>query len=231
MTDQVTEFKQLLDSAKGATGDQPVKNDFSNILGEIKNEKGEPKYSTVEDALTALRASQEHISTLESENQMYREQQQSSKAIEDILAQLDSTSNKSDDNQSGYKMEDIQNVVEDAIKRREANAAAQGNLKSVKERLTTAYGEKANEVYSKKAEDLGLSVEMLDHLAAISPKAVTAYFDSKGSSTTKVVNSSVNTEAFLSQQKQQEKPRGVMFGASTQDMITSWKAAAEQLNN
>ncbi len=233
MTDQVEQFKQLLDSAQQRTGgDQPPKEDLPEFLKEITNEKGEPKYSSVEDALKALKASQEHISTLESENKMYKEKQQSNKAVEDILAQLDSTNNNTDDNQEGFSMEDIQKVVEGVIESKEASAAAQRNLSTVKENLTNQYGEKAQEVYANKAKDLGLSVEMLDHLATISPKAVTEYFGNKNSgTTTKMINSSVNTEAFLAQQRTEEKSGPVMFGASTADMLNSWKAAAEQVNN
>lgn len=235
MTDQVSQFNELLNgTGKSAASDQGARDDYSQLLEEITNEQGEPKYSNVEDAIKALKNSQEHISTLEMENHQLREGMQKAKTVDDILGQLDSTRNQSDDNQTSFSMEDIASYIEQTLEQREARLAAQGNLSSVKDRLVSTYGEKADEVYANKAQELGLSTDMLDHLAAISPQAVTAYFDNKSSSnttTSKNLSGTVNTEAFQKHNESPQAPKSIMYGASTEDMISAWKQTYDNLNN
>lgn len=230
MTDQVTQFQQLLDSSQAAVSDKGTNNDINAVLQGIVNEKGEPKYSNVEDAIKALKASQEHISTLESENSQLRERTQTSATIEDIMAQLDSTKNNTGDSQQNFSVEDITGLVEKTLVQRESQQQAMGNLGSVKGKLSETFGDKADEVYSSKAKDLGLSVEMLDHLAAISPKAVMEYFGTKGSATGKNIQSSVNTDAFQQYNQAPEKAKPIMYGSNSEDIVSAWRKATENLN-
>ena len=55
-----TQPTQNGDNTPGAQGS----NDLANLLGSIKNERGEPKYKSVEDALVGLRNAQEYIPQL-----------------------------------------------------------------------------------------------------------------------------------------------------------------------
>lgn len=236
MSDQdASLFQGMLESTPpkgtGAVSDQGTRTQepskvpaVNEMLSEIKNERGEPKYKTVEDAIAALKASQEHISTLETENQEFKGKLQEAMTIEQLKEHLNSTKNTSDDNQQSISMEDIQNLVSHTLEEKENVKRATDNQRTVVSELTQKYGDKAEELYNKKAQDLGLNVEDLNMLAARAPKAVLQYFDIAHKSG-KNITGSVNTESFQ-KHNTTEPPKTVMYGASTSDLVASWKASA-----
>lgn len=234
MTDKVEMFKSMIDSTQSAVLDPGTKTQLNGdkdpvttTLAEIVNERGEQKYNTVEDAIKALKASQEHISTLERENKEYKDKVQEATTMEDILAQLDSTKNSSDDNQNNLSMEDVKKLVSQTLEETENIKTAKQNQETVVASLIQVYGDKAEEQYYSKAEELGLSVEEMDRLAARSPVAVLQYFNvQKDKDTSKSIQGSVNTENFQQYNTSPQEPKPVMYGASTKDLVNAWRAHA-----
>lgn len=242
MTDQVNGdtkgvFEQMLQGNtntnpdQGKNASQGSTNPSFAILDEIKNERGEPKYKTVEDALAALKASQEYIPTLEKENQELRSVASEAKTIEQLMAQINSTKNSTGDNHERFSPEDIKTLVSQTLQETESKKIAQQNQQAVVDKLVEVFGEKAEEQYINKAKDLGLTLQEFNQLASRSPKAVLNYFsDASKGTPAKTTNGTVNTESHTFYSAKKVAPQTVMFGASTHDMVNAWRNAAVTVN-
>jgi len=234
MSDQGEMFKSMLEGTPAAVSDQETKlpltgesDEVKNLLTEITNERGEPKYQTVTDAVKALKASQEHISTLEKENQEYKEQVKGEATVTEILEQLNSAKNKTDDSQDKISLEDVQNIVSKTLESTETAKIAQKNQSAVVSTLVSLYGDKAEEKYNAKAVELGLTEQELNTLASRSPKAVLQYFDATiAKETNKPIQGTVNTEGFQQHTTKPQEPKPVMYGASSSELVSAWKAHA-----
>jgi hypothetical protein len=194
------------------------------------------KYRSIEDALKSVPHAQTHISTLEKELADAREQLAKTKAAEELLETLKAQQNVAptsvpsvDTNQI---LTQVGSLVEKKLQETRAAEIAQSNQKAVVEALTAKFGDKAEAQYTAIAVASGLDVATLNSLAARSPQAVLklAGIDSKSvePATTKPA-STINTEAFAAQPKQQQQVKGVMYGATTADVLSAWKAARPQL--
>lgn len=218
----------MSDQDESTTEKVDINKMFADQLASIKNDQGSPKYSSVEDALKALQNSQEHIKKLEVENQNMREKESESKAIDDILLALNSKKEGSDDSQNRVDPEAIKKLVELTFSEKEKKMTAANNKKSVIESLAKKFGDKAEEKYLSRAQELGMSVEDMDSLAKQSPKAALAFFSGMETAVTKNITSSVNTTNFMKSPPQ--KPKSVMFGASSEEMLSTWRQAAASVN-
>lgn len=209
---------------------------FADQLAAIKNDQGIPKYSDVSTALHALKASQGHINTLESENETLRTGSKQSTDMSEILEILNSNTD-SDEKTSNQQLnpEYLKELVSSAITEQQAETEAKQSQKEVVVALEKAYGEKANEVYLQKASELGLQVEELNRLSALSSKAVLSHFkDAQSDDFSKNSTGTVNTDTLSQQNTSVEVENKIMFGASTQDMKNVWAAAkadVEKLQN
>jgi hypothetical protein len=193
------------------------------------------KYRSIEDALKSVPHAQTHISTLEKELADAREQLAKTKAAEELLEalkaqqQVPTSAPAVDPNQI---LTQVGSLVEKKLQETRAAEIAQSNQKTVVEALTAKFGDKAEAQYTAIAAASGLDVATLNSLAARSPQAVLklAGIDSKSvePATTKPA-STINTEAFAAQPKQQQQAKGVMYGATTADVLSAWKAARPQL--
>ena len=249
VTDQATIFNEpntKTEQPTQQTPDQTVTPDqgaktpdmneiFADKLAQITNDQGEQKYSNVFTALEALKATQDHVKTLEGENKQLREEHTKAATMDEILQQM--TANKDqtvETKTSGFDAESVKGVTRQTLQEIMAEQAAADNQKSVVEQLKKKFGsqEKAEEQYIAKAAELGLSTDVLDNLAASSPKAVLNYFDVKGEVTpNKNVEGSVNTEAFKAHQEKTEAPKNIMYGADSVDIVNAWKAAGQAVQN
>lgn len=241
MTDQSTIFGQEAAAQQPAT--TPANTDqvgnsaqgkaesaaaFMERLAAIKNDEGIQKYSSVEDALDALSASQEHIKRLERENADFRGKEIKAHTTEEILSLLNSSKKDEGDNQNQIDMEQIKGLIQQTVSERESAIRAKENQKLVSSALTAMYGEKAEEIYLSKARELGIDVGSMDSLASASPKAVLAYFNTKSGNVGQNVNGTVNTETFVTP-KEATNPN-IMFGASKTQVMDLWREIASSVN-
>ena len=237
MSDQDNIFQAALEKASSDQDKKTTQNVdynavFADKLSSIKNEKGEAKYRSVEDALSALEVSQQHIAQIEKENSELREKTAQAKAVDDLLAKLDSRNNFSDDNQNTFSAEDIEHLVSQTLNKNEQVKAAKSNQSSVAQKLTEIYGEKAEDEYIRKAQELGMSVQAFDNLAASAPKAVLAYFSNAKNVDTRNNQGTVNTENLNKNSNELYKPsKSLMYGASTKDITEAWKQVSSQITD
>jgi hypothetical protein len=157
---------------------------FVEKLLEIKREDGTPKYESVEAALDALKASQEHIRTIEAQNAEYKTKAQEAEELKATLERLKGNIVNQEKPagspapQGGLSEEAAAQLFEQKLAERDLAKTMEGNLKQVNNQLIEKFGtaDVAGQKVKEKAAELGLSLEDLKALSAKTPKAVLALF-------------------------------------------------------
>lgn len=206
-----TESTQTPNNGNAATPNSQNQPDYTTLLSAIRNEAGEQKYKTLEDALNALKHSQEYIPQLkqqlserEQELQRVSGEKRSQEEIERTVQELARKLNEQQaDKPQVLSQEQIAELVNRTLTQTKTQEQAKANQESVVRKLTDVFGEKAEEKYIEAAADMGLSVEEMNALAAKSPKAVLKALgvtDQVKQQTGAPIGSSVNSAAFQPRQ-------------------------------
>lgn len=225
----------------------PQPNPLEDLLKGIVNDKGEQKYASVQDALYALKHSQEYIPKLKnelSEEQRERErllaENEKVRELEEAVLQLTQRQSEASTNAQTLNPDDIAKVVKDQIERDRLEASYRTNQGEVVQNLQRTYGEKAEEVFNAKAQELGISVQEMNALAAKSPKAVLTMLGVSGQAVHRQANiaptsGSINsaglrqaTESFVGRSQ-----TSVKVGATTADLHAAFsdsKKMVEELH-
>lgn len=212
--------------APGNGAPTPQSDQLGNLLGMIKNERGEQKYKTVEEALNALAHSQAYIPQLKAELDATKNSLSEAEAakakiqeLEQTVLRLTQNNTPNVDQPVGLSEEDIAALVTKTLQRNQEAAIQKQNLDSVVNKVREVHGEKAAEFFYGKAKELGLSQEQINSLAASSPQAALSLL---GVGTANIPNrsapnTSINTSAFQPRQDTfvTVNTEGVMGGATT----------------
>lgn len=150
------------------------------MLQSIKNEKGEPKYKTVEDAIKALQHSQSYIPTLTEEKKRMEFELEQLRSQVGKVNELETTvKNLIEKSQSpattaapAIDEGKIKELISNSINEVKTREDMDRNAKSVVATVASKFGDKAEEVFYGKAAELGMSKAEINHLAATRPKAV-----------------------------------------------------------
>lgn len=217
---------------------------FADLLSSIRNEKGEPKYKSVEDALVGLRHAQEYIPQVknqaaekEQELELLRQEVERLKSLENTVLELTQKQETASTNAQSFSEEDIANLVQNTLTKQQQMALQQQNVHNVVSAVQQQFGDEAEKVFYTKAQELGFSVEEMNALAAKSPKSVLTLLGVSETTAHKQVNvspaaGSVNTSAF--QQKRESflgrETANVLFGASTSDVRQALDRASTLVN-
>lgn len=192
------------------------------------------KYATPEDALRSVPHAQAHIARLETEMQELRERAAQARAIDDVYEALTSRQQSEQVQTAQAPIVDerfIDAVLERKLEEQKRAEEKRANMSKVKDVLTAKFGDKAPDVFKKKAEELGINEGFLTDLAAKSPVAALELFgaNAKEKVASAVPSGSINPQAFV--QNQQPAPhKPVMAGASTSDLLSAWRSV-NPLNN
>lgn len=220
--------------ADGVSGD----NSLADLLGSIKNERGEPKYKDVASALVGLKNAQEFIPTLQRSVQEKDAELAAARAAAERVAELEalvaSLTNKPDDKPSpppANNVPDIAAVVNQVLSANEQAKVAKTNSDLVVQEVTRVFGKDAEAKFYEKATEMGMSVGEFNSLAAKSPKAVLKMLGinepaPKAPSfapNTSSLNTTGFTPAAESMIGRNKKP--VLVGATTQDVIAEVRNA------
>lgn len=206
---------------------------FSEQLLSIKNEDGSQKYSNIATALAALKHTQDHVKTLENENENFRQESVKAKTMDEVLQQLNTTKQDQGVQTSSPEMdvETMRKVSLEVNREIQEKQKAEANQTRVVMALVDKFKDaaKAEEAFNAKATELGLSVDLLNDLAATSPKAVLEYFEIKKEGTTNPIEGTVNIEALNNNSEPTKPKKNIMYGATTQDIVAAWRDAAPDI--
>jgi DNA repair exonuclease SbcCD ATPase subunit len=210
----------------------PSSNDqLAHLLTGIKNERGEQKYKTVEDALNALKHSQDYIPQLSDKLRQQEQELIAAKAAADKITELENTlkaltqqsqTPPSTPTPQGMSEEQVAALVSKTLTQAQQAEVAKNNLSKVVNTVKQAFGDKAEEVFYGKAQELGMSMEEINSLAARTPTAALKLLGVEGSTPTPQPNNagSINTSAFQptpdSLISRNSKP--TLVGATTADL-------------
>jgi len=202
---------------------------FVDKLMAIKREDGSPKYDSVEKALDALVESQAFIPRLQEENGLLRNQlDEASKKIleattlDTVLERIKPVTQEElgatpPSSELAQDTATLDAQIEAAIKRRDAQTAAIDNVKHVDATLRAKYGDRASDVVSAKAAELGISNDDFKLLAAKSPKLVLGHFDIKPTSASPTT-STLNPHSFEAPKEKLGRPeKSILSGSSAND--------------
>ena len=162
------------ESTEASTPSGQTDSSAETLLQSIVAEDGRQKYSSVAEALKALQHSQGFIETLKGEKTALAEEVAKRKSAEEVLEQLKRGNNDDEvtTQPSEFDVTKLESLIEQKLRTAESQKAASLNVDQVKNSLTAKFGDKAEEIYIKAAQDSGISLTQLNTLSATSPKAV-----------------------------------------------------------
>lgn len=207
-------------------------NPLETLLAGIKNDRGEQKYKSVEDALNALKHSQDYIPQLSDKLRQQEQELAEAKAAAAKITQLEQTLLQLTQNntppasatpaQNGLSKEEIAELVSRTLTANQAEAVAKDNLSKVVSTLTQSFGDKAEEVFYGKAKELGMTVTEINSLAAKSPAAAFKLLGLGESKDTPPASSNggINTSGFAPKQDSfvGKNAKPTLIGATTNDL-------------
>lgn len=215
---------------------------FAHQLMSIKNERGEPKYNSIETALDALKHSQEYIPQIKSEAERWKAEAERLQAelaqratIEDTISKFTTqrTPEAPSTTTEAPKALDesaVEAMLQRALTAREQKQLAEQNLSAVSAQLTQKYGEKAKEVLASKAAELGMTMESVKQIASSSPSAVLAWFNTSSPAPSGApVRSTVSLPDTPRDTELKSPSKSLLRGASSKDQIEFLKKIREEV--
>jgi hypothetical protein len=212
----------------------PIESELTDLLNGIKNERGEPKYKTLKDALVGLQNAQGYIPDLkkaldEREAELSRVRAEAARvtALEDTVRQLTERGNTDGTPPKALSEQEIADLVnrslDPILTQREQAATQKQNVASVVATLKESFGADAEKKFYEKATELGMTVAEFNALAAKSPKAVlsTLGLQAKSTPTFTPTQGTVNTQAFTPRTDTfvGRNDKSTLIGATTQELM------------
>lgn len=241
MTDQSSVFTDQAVQATQPQVTQAAPNPYEDLLKGIKNEAGLPKYATLEDALNALKHSQDYIpqvksqlSQKEQELADLRAKLEQTASLEEVVSRLTKPNQpEPQDNHpkgSGLDESAVMQLVQQQLEANARSQSAYSNQQQVETALKAKYGDKTADVVKQRAAELGLTPQALGELSSKSPQAVLALFNTQGSQGPKPTTSSVNTSSFSQPQPTLERPtKSLLTGASSKEQAAYMTKIREEV--
>ena len=194
----------------GAETTQPEGN-AESFVSKLVAERGDV-WSDPEVIAKGKLEADRHIAELEDQLKQYREDQSKQDYAKQVLEELQKgpqstpatatpTSTPGETNEGntstlGVSEEDLKGLVEATLAEREKTSILEKNLSEVNAKLAELHGDKAAEVVSAKAVELGMSVERMQRLAEESPAAFMSLIGVAETKPKPITSGSVNTNAL-----------------------------------
>lgn len=205
------------------------------LLEQIKNESGQRKYANVEEALKALQHSQEYIPTLktqlsEKEQRLaeLQAEQAKIKKLEELVEQLAATQEQAGGGSPSpsptLDQQAVVSLVQQTLSQTKQQEAAEANSTIVATALVEKFGDKAAEVVTQKAAELGIPPIELKELAKKSPALVLKLFEVQNKTTPNVTTSSVRVAPVNAPTLDIKPPeKSLLSGASAKEQAAYLK--------
>jgi hypothetical protein len=198
---------------------------FADQLASITSPEGTQKYSTVEDALKGAGHAQTYILQLQDELAQARDSASKATAMTDVMEALKQTNTVTETpTVTGLGEEDASKLFQKMFSDQKVQASNQANELEVSKSLIEQYGDKAKEIITSKATELGVSADYFKELARTSPAAAKQLLGLTTKTPTALSTSTqLNTQA-LQQGATQETTRAfTMIGHGSNDLLNEWR--------
>lgn len=215
---------------------------YADLLNNIKNDSGAPKYDSVPKALEALAHSQQFIPQLkadlqnkEAEIAQLKAQLAQTQSVEEVVSRLTQQQQaqvRDEPTQaSGLDEAAIMNLVKNVLNQTKQQESAQSNVSKVQEALTAKYGDKVTEVLEAKAKELGTTRQELGALASRNPNMVLALFGTQAAPAAKPTTGSVNIPAsYVPERQPLARPeKSLLSGATSKDQTEFMRKIKEEV--
>lgn len=216
-----------------ATGlpDQPtIPPELAELVGEGK------KYKSVDDAIKSLPHAQQHISTLEDENATMKAELAKRKTAEELLEDMRKNVSQPASTNQGVEVNAnvLSEIVQQELVKSKKVEEAKQNATNVTSAFRARFGEQAETVYNKLAEENGMTVAELNAIAMKTPKMVMNLAGLSETSKPNVgkLSSDVNTQSSFS--KEQDKTSSIkvpIIGATSKQLADAWAASKQKVEN
>lgn len=234
MTDQVNDNQ---DTTTQGSEQEPTTSPYDELLQQIVNDEGKPKYSTVEEALKANLHAQQHIQTLEEENSKYKQettrmeellnslQNESQAATQDKVATTTQSESPTPED-TATQEEQLLAKLQARMSEQERQRTQEANKKQALEKVQSIYSDKSAEYMKEKAASLGVSTDFLLNTAATSPQAFYSLVGLNNNQQSKSFNnsSSVNSTSFETQPKQEYTGDNPLKTGRSRDAVALWNS-------
>ena len=234
MTDK-TSFADAIDPKADAGQESPAPTPEQQADQQVALVVGERAFTTMDDVKKKIVHADEHIGTLEGENQRLKEQLEDamsrleeSTSIKDVLNKMEGGKDES------LSLEKIKELVSTEITSTKQVEQQQNNVSQCLSAAEQAYGEGFGEKVAAIAKDLGIATAEIDRMAAESPKLFAKTFLPNGSITAPASShsGSVRTSIYDEKPAQFEVKAPLSMNAKerTQHFIQAVEAKLKQLN-
>lgn len=212
---------------------------YADLLKGIKNERGEQKYKTIQDALEGLQHAQNHIQTLMNEKHQTEQEVSTLRAatakvteLERVVLELQKSNTSSTPASIDPAM--VQTLVSQAMERTKQEDTSKQNLATVASAVQKSFGDKAEEVFYSKAQEVGLSRQAINSLAATSPAAALALIGltvPAGTTSSAPTKTTINTTEMQPQQETfiRRNDRKLEVGASYHELNQEMDSARKMV--
>lgn len=199
---------------------------FADQLAGIMADDGRQKYVDVPTALASIPHAQDHIKGLNEKVTALESELAKKAGMEEVLQRINSQQAPTEPpSVPGLDETQAAQLVESMLTKREQDALEKSNKNMVINALTEKFGEKAEEMYRGKAQELGVAEGFLTEIAKRSPAAVMAYF---GGAATPPVNPTAPGYVPPAQQPPAEdKSYMNIFKGGESDLVNKWRKAAK----
>lgn len=226
----------------GQAAPQPNTTDYSDLLGSIRNEAGNPKYETLPEALKGLAHAQQYIPELKTKLSQQEQEIVNLRAelakrteVEEIVSRLTATQSQPQGQgqppaASGLDEEAVMNLVRQTLASASAADTAKANTAKVQQALTSKFGEKSREVVEAKAKELGMAPQELGQLASKNPSLVLALFNAPAVPGARPTTGSVNIPPYNQERAALERPsKSLLSGATSKEQAAYMQRVKEEV--
>ena len=198
---------------------------FADQLAGIKSPEGTQKYTSVEDALKGASHAQDYILQLQNELATAKDAASKGTAMTDVMEALAQTTQEAVvPTATGLGEADASKLFKKMYDDQQVQAANTANELDVSKSLIEQYGDKAREVLSSKAVELGVTADYFKELSRTSPVAAKQLLGLSTKTPAGISTATqLNTQA-MQQNASGEQPRTFkMIGHGSNDLLNEWR--------
>ena len=188
---------------------------------------GERAFKTMDDVKTKIENADSHIGNIESENADLRTQIES---LQEQLNKIETMKDLLDKGNSDTPNVDVAELVRKEVNTLRQEDTRESNISNCMKQAKEAYGENFIESISKTAEELGMSIDGVDKMAAESPKLFAKTFLPENKPATGMAHKgTINT---IGLQEAPEAPKKDILSMSSKErteyLVQQLEAASKQ---